>query len=325
LITNTADISLPLAIWLLHDEYDHIKTANYISATSLMKPLRQILLAPRVDKSSQVTDIQDLIPRVLGNSIHDSIEKALTQGYRRSLSLLGYSETVIDRIRINPTDQELRGSNSIMPIFIEQRAFREFEGFTIGGKFDLVTDGMVQDNKTTSSYTWMNNNKDSDYQLQMSLYRWIDAAQDLPKITEDYGRINFIFTDWQRNQARINPKYPQKRVESKDIPLLSLHETENWVRAKLSLIQRYKDAPEEEIPDCSDEELWRSEPVHKYYSDATKLTGRATRNFDSLAEANAYRAEKGKGLVLTVSGEPKRCHYCEAFSVCSQKDRYFTT
>ena len=323
MITNTNDISLALAVWLLHDEYDYIDKFNYISATSLMRPLRQILLVPRINRAEVQVDVADFIPRALGNSIHNSIEKAWTQGYQRSLKLMGYPEGVIERIVINPDDEQLRTRNDAIPIYIEQRAFRELDGFTIGGKFDLVTDGMLQDAKSTSAYTWLHGGKDDDYKLQGSLYRWIDAAQPRPRITEDFIRINFIFTDWQKAQAKSNPKYPQKRIEYKDIPLMSLKETEQWIRAKLAQIQKHRNADETEIPECPDEELWRSDPVYKYYADAANTQGRSTRNFDNLTEAHAFQATKGKGVVITVPGEPKRCGYCEAFPICSQKDRYF--
>ena len=47
------------------------------------------------------------------------------------------------------------------------------------------------------------------------------------------------------------------------------------------------------------------------------------RNFDNLAEANAFKNEKGKGVVVTKLGEPKACEYCPAFDICKQKDAYF--
>lgn len=330
MITNNTDTPLALAVWLLHDEYDYVKgIENYISATSLMKPLRQIVLAPRLDASDAVVDVSDFTARALGHSLHDSVEKAWTKGYARSLKLLGYPDSVIERIKVNPTDVEVRGDNSIIPIYLEQRAFREIKvngvTYTIGGKFDMVTDGIVQDVKSTSAYTWLHGGKDDDYQLQMSLYRWLDAGQALKKIHEDVGRINFIFTDWQKMQARTNPKYPQKRVEYKEIPLLSLAETEKWIQNKLEQIQRHHKQDESQLPFCTDQELWRSEPVHKYYADPSKTSGRSTRNFTSLSEARMFQADKGgKGMVITVPGEPKRCGYCEVASICTQKDGYFT-
>lgn len=329
LITNRSDISLPLAVWLVTDDYDYINEPGYISATSLMKPLRSLVLNARVPAEDRVMDIEELIPSAMGRSMHDSIEKSWTVGYRTALKKLGYPEDVIEQIAINPTDEQLRNSNSIIPIYLEQRAFRQItvrgKTFTIGGKFDLVTEGIVQDAKSTSTYAWTKSSKDDDYRLQMSLYRWIDAGQPRPKITEDFGKINFIFTDWQKFRAKSDPNYPQSRVRTKDIALLSVKEVESWIESKLTQILRYQNAPESEIPECTDEELWRSDPVHKYYADPLKTSGRATRNFDTdLAAANAFKAEKGKGVVITIAGEPKRCAYCPAFSVCSQKDRYFS-
>jgi hypothetical protein len=278
-----------------------------------------------MSQEETITDVEDFVARAMGKSLHDSIEKAWTTGYARSLKLLGYPETLIERVRINPSDEEVQTSNEILPIYMEQRLFREFQGYTIGGKFDLVTEGIIQDNKSTSAYSWLLGSHDDSYQLQMSIYRWLDAGQPLRKITEDHGRINFIFTDWQKMQARQNPAYPQKKVEFKEIPLLSLKETEQWISHKLSLIDKNRETPEDQLPDCTDEELWRSEPVFKYYADPTKTAGRSTKNFPDLNEARAFMASKGgKGIVKTVPGEPKRCGYCEAFPICTQKERYFT-
>ena len=105
-ITNNSNISLSLAVWLLHDEYDYVNEPNYISVTTLMKPLRHIILPRRIPRELVETDVSDFIARALGHSLHDSIEKSWVKGYRRSLALLGYPEAVIDRVRINPTPEE---------------------------------------------------------------------------------------------------------------------------------------------------------------------------------------------------------------------------
>ena len=193
----------------------------------------------------------------------------------------------------------------------------------VGAKFEMVMEGIVMDNKSTSAYTWLYGGKDEDYRLQGSLYRWLN--QD--KITEDFIRINFIFTDWSAGDARSNPKYPQKRVQHKDIPLLSIAETEAWVRWKLGLIQKYSGTPEAQLPECTEEELWRSAPKFKYYSDPTKTAGKSTKNFDTLNDANKYWIvdKGGKGIVITVPGEVKRCGYCNGYDACTQKDRYITS
>lgn len=323
-VTNTQDISLPLAVWLLHDEYDYINEPNYISATSLMKPLRQIVLRNRVPQEQQTSDVSEYIARSLGNAIHIAIQNAWENGKNRPLKLLGYSDDVIERIVVNPTEDELRSRNDIIPVYFEQRGLRKIDvngvTYTIGGKFDMVADGIVQDFKSTSVWSWVKGTKDEDYALQGSLYRWLHPD----KITDDHIRINFIFTDWSKMMLK-SAGYPQKRVEHKDIQLKSARDTETWVRNKLALIQKYANAPESEIPECTDDELWRSEPKFKYFADATKANvpgARSSKNFDSLIDARKHQAEKGgKGAILTVPGEPKACGYCQVFDGCTQKDR----
>ena len=46
--TNNADIDLSVAVWLAHDDYDYVTKPNYISVTTLIKPIRQIILRGRV-------------------------------------------------------------------------------------------------------------------------------------------------------------------------------------------------------------------------------------------------------------------------------------
>jgi hypothetical protein len=323
-VSNNNDISLPLAVWLLNDEYDYQNDENYISATRLMRPLRHLVLPHRIPPAQrQMPDVQDFIPSALGKSLHDSIEKAWTTGYRRALKMLGYTDDIIDHVRINPVTPE----EGTIPIYIEQRAKRTVvvngKAYVIGGKFDMVMEGQVMDNKSTTAYTWVFGGKDEDYRLQGSIYRWLNPE----KITEDTIRINFIFTDWQKMQAKTNPNYPQRRVMHKDVPLLSVEETEAWIIWKLTQVQKHMDTPEAQLPECTDEELWRSDPAYKYYSDPTKTSGRSTKNFDSLVEAQQFwKVEKGgKGIVITVPGEVKRCSYCESFDICTQKDRYLQT
>ena len=80
------------------------------------------------------------------------------------------------------------------------------------------------------------------------------------------------------------------------------------------------DVPESEIPLCTDEDLWRSAPVFKYYKNPVK-TNRSTKNFDTRQEAYVRMAEDGGvGIVIEQPGQVTACKYCQAFSVCTQKD-----
>ena len=309
---NTSAVPLSLAVFLASDNYDY--DANTISATALIKPLRQIVLSARVPANDAVVDLIQMVPSRMGSAIHDAIETSWKQNYQTALKDLGYPQKIIDQVRINPKPEEL-GDNTI-PIYLEQRAHKQVGKYTISGKFDFIGDGRVEDFKTTSAYTAMRGSNDDKYILQGSIYRWLN-----PKlVTKDEMAIQFIFTDWSKAKAMQDPKYPQQRIQQKLLPLKSIQETDAFIQRKLSQIDQHWDAPEETIPLCSDEDLWRSEPVFKYYKNPQK-TARATKNFDTRQDAYLKLAEDGNvGIVKEVPGQVTACKYCSAFSICSQKD-----
>lgn len=320
-ITNNTNIPLPLANWLVSDNYDYVSDDKYISVTSLLKPVKQIILSKRVDSDKLSCDVEEFISRAMGTALHDSIEKSWLNNYSKNLKKLGYSENLIKRIIVNPTPEQLQSIDNPIPIYLEQRSMKELNGWKIGGKFDMVAEGVVNDYKSTSVYSWIHDNKTRDYQLQGSIYRWLNPD----KITDDYIRINFIFTDWQKVNSLSDPNYPKSRLQYKDIPLLSLEETERFISSKLAQLDKYMNSPEIQIPECSEEELWRSPGKYKYYLDPNKTSGRSTKNFDNQMEANKYWKidKQGKGIVIYAPGEVKRCQYCSAASICKQRLKYF--
>lgn len=125
----------------------------------------------------------------IGSAIHDAIERAWTTNHVEALSLLGYPNKVIERIRINPDPKHV--TEDIIPVYLEQRANKQVGKYIISGKFDFVGDGRVEDFKSTSTFTAINNTNDEKYILQGSIYRWLNPQL----ITKDEMAIQFIFTD----------------------------------------------------------------------------------------------------------------------------------
>ena len=327
-LTNNDGLSLAMAVWLAHDEYEDGSAEhagkNLISATSLLKPTRQLVLANRVPMKERVVDVSDMIASRFGHAIHDSIEHAWKTGYREAMAALGYPKWVIESVLINPTDEDLVAHPNPLPVYLEQRFYRSIliDGIEVivSGKFDQIINGELNDTKSTSVYAYINRSKEEDYRLQGSIYRWINPD----KVTSDVMQIQHVFTDWQRAQARANPNYPQSRLVQFTVELLSIEETERWIRAKIREIADNQDLPESQVIRCSDKDLWKSDPVYKFYADPAKAQegGRSTKNFDSYHEAMAHRNKAGKGVVVTVPGKVKACSYCPAFSVCSQQLEY---
>ena len=315
MISNNSNIPLAIAVGLVDDEYDYVDDPKYISATSLLRPVKQIVLAKRVTASTPI-DLEDKVASFMGTSLHANLEHAWTYRCKENLKKLGYPDKMIEKTVVNPETV----SDGDIPIYVEQRTKRKIGDYTIGGKYDLIINGELNDYKSTSVYTWIHGDKDEDYKLQGSIYRWLNSD----KITSDYIRINFIFTDWQKVHALSDPNYPKSRVQYKDIQLLSLEETERYIKNKIQQIEKYNNASEIQIPECTDAELWRSKGKYKYYADASKTSGRSTKNFDDASTANNYWkvTKQGKGIVIYAPGEVKRCSYCPASSVCKQRLRY---
>lgn len=312
--SNNNKLPISLAVWLASDTYD--KQEAGLSVTTLLKPIRQIILSQRVPEEDQVSDVMSMLASRRGTAIHNSVEDAWVNYYAKALKALGYPQGLIDRVRINPDPATLTPDD--VPVYLEKRVKKDVLGVPVSGQYDFVIEGCVEDIKTTSIFSYMSGNKDSDYILQGSLYRWLNPEI----ITGDVLKINFIFSDWQKARAIADPvNYPQAAIVSKAYKLLPIEEAERFVTNKVAAIQKYVDTPEDMLPLCSDKELWRSDPVYKYYKNPDNRA-RSTKNFDSIAEANKRLVDDGNvGVVITVPGAVKACLYCPAFSVCTQKDR----
>ena len=325
-LTNNHNIDLPIAVWLLQDGYysgaDVAPKGELISVTTLMKPTRRLILERQVDHSQETMDVSDMIASRMGHGLHDSIERAWTEGdWQRAMRRLHYPQSVIDRIKINPDPSEVSGDD--IPIFLEQRRFKEIGGVVLTGQLDFAINGAYRDIKTTSTFSYTSGKKDNDYILQGSLYRLIMPEM----IWQDKMRIEFVFTDWQKFRAKADLNYPQAKAAHKEYSLMSLKDTEDWVFSKIQEIKKNAKhhKTQSKMVRCNDEELWKQPDSYKYYAnpETAKKGGRAQKSFDKLADAEQHKAAKGKGIIITVKGTVNACNYCPAFSVCEQRKEYY--
>lgn len=310
--SNTTGISLPLAVFLATDNYDYSSDKKEISVTSMMRPLRQLILGNRVEPDSVAIDIAGLVSSRLGTAIHNGVENAWINNHQRALKALGIPSKTIEKVKINPTEV----AEGDIPVYLEQRENKQVQDWKVTGKFDIIVDGQLSDIKSTSTYTATNKTKDKDYIIQGSLYRWLNPT----KVTEPTIAIQWIFTDWSKARAMSNPSYPQGRIMEKKFDLMSVEQTDKYVRDKISDINKYWDAPEEELPLCNDEDLWRSDPIYKYYKNPNS-TVKSTKNFTEKQEAfKRYMADGRVGKIIEIPGKVTACKYCPGFSLCKQKD-----
>jgi|TARA_B110000211_G_scaffold224582_1_gene275790 hypothetical protein len=309
--TNKNQLSLPLAVFLVNDTYDYDSRDTAISTTAMLRSVRSIILSMQHDTLEKEVDIIDLAASKLGTAFHDACESAWKnpEALKIALTAIG-KEDWQNRIKINSKVL----SKEDIPVYIEQRHEKKLGEYTITGKYDVVVNGRLSDYKSTSVYSVIFGSNDQKYILQGSIYRWLSPNI----ITDDYMDIEFIFTDWSKAKALQQRDYPQNRVMTKTYPLMSLEATEQWLTTKLQTIQAYLNADQEALPECTDEELWATSTVFKYYKNPSKLD-RSTKNFDTLGAANARLTIEGSvGVVKEVRGQVKACTYCNALNVCNQ-------
>jgi hypothetical protein len=310
---NVSGVPLSIAVFLATDNYDHEE--GVISVTTLIKPIRQVILANRVGIEEAAVDLVNMTSSRMGTAIHDGIERAWLNNYKQALKNINLPDKVIERVLVNPTPDQL--FEGCIPVYLERRSKKQVGKYLISGKFDFVGEGRLEDFKSTSVYSAMHDHNDEKYILQGSIYRWLN--EDI--ITQDNMAIQFIFTDWSGARARTEANYPSQRIQEKVFPLKSITETHNYIVTKLGKLDFYWSKKEEELPECTDEELWRSAPVFKYYKNPEK-TVRSTKNFDTKHDAMLKFIEDGSvGLVKEVPGQVTACKYCSGFSICTQKDK----
>ena len=309
--TNKNQLSLPLAVFLVNDTYDYDSRDTAISTTAMLRSVRSIILGMQHDTLEKEVDIMDLAASKLGTAFHDACESAWKnpEALKIALTAIG-KEDWQGRIKINSTAL----SEEDIPVYIEQRHEKKLGEHVITGKYDVVVNGRLSDYKSTSVYSVIFGSNDQKYILQGSIYRWLSPNI----ITDDHMDIEFIFTDWSKAKALQQRDYPQNRVMTKTYPLMSLEATEQWLTNKLRAIQTYANASQETLPECTDEELWATTTIFKYYKNPNKLD-RSTKNFDTLGAANSRLTTEGSvGIVKEVKGQVKACTYCNALNVCDQ-------
>jgi hypothetical protein len=297
----------------MYDNYEYDERPDSISATGLIRPLRQLVLSKQNPALLKTVDIADLVSTRMGSAIHKGCEDAWTDldNVSNALRVLGASEDAISRIKINPETIPA----GVTPVYVEQRVEKEIDNFIISGKYDLVLDGTLNDYKSTSVWSYIYDSNADSYIKQGSIYKWLSPD----KITDSYMNINYIFTDWSAAKARMDTKsYPQQRVLTKQYPLWSIEETQNWIQNKLAQYKLHSNTPQEGLLECTDEELWATEETFKYYKNPNKLD-RSTKNFKTMNEALVRKSADGDvGIIKTIPGEVKACRYCPVVSVCTQ-------
>jgi hypothetical protein len=308
--TNERNIPLSVAIWLAREMYD--RDPSYISGSELERSNRQIVLSRR---TTQDIDLSQLVAARLGNAINDAIDAAWkSDRLMEYVRLAGFNP--LFEYEVNPVIPDPQKS----AVYIQKRYEEPFMGRVLSGAPDMIFNRRLFDYKSTAVFLYQKK-KPEDYLWQLTTYRYL--ARDY--IDDNVATIQFILKDWSRARAK-DPNYPQTPCPTMLVPVGTVEECRQRLERRITEIETLMSAEDEEIPYCTDEELWRDPDRFAYYKNpSAPPTSRATRVFDTLLEAQAYQAtQAGIGRIDVRKGEPRACDYCPASTICQQRAKWTT-
>ena len=235
-----------IAEWLTTNEYDYQE--GVVSATSLLNPVRMKALTERHWNELEM-DIQHLESSRMGHAVHDSLEKAPMSNVLIQEKRF-YTE--IDGVKISGKPDLITKANEI--IFNGKEMKLPIDRIV---NMDVNSIGHLKDYKTTKTWKWIYGSGDDDYIKQLSTYRYILFKNGY--FLDDKGEIDFFFTNWQKKSAEKDKSYPQNKIRWKMFDLMTTDETEKWIKERLTLFKSVENTPDDELPECTKEEIWFEE------------------------------------------------------------------
>ena len=319
--SNNANLPVVVAAWLTLDEYDYNPDENTISATTIIKPIQQIILGSRLQPEDVPRiDVIDRFNSMLGNAIHNEIERFWRDPRKvlKALKELGIPGKRASRITVNAPEEWYAQNPDAVRVVLERRMQKEVGGMLVTGKADIIYDGEVMDNKVTNVFNYIYANSHDHYSQQGSVYKWLD-----PLVTSDHTNIIQFFKDWRKYEQMQNKVYPATPIIPTRFEIADRDETQEYLEWKVSQILRYKDTPTEKLPECDEDDLWMDAPQYKYF--AKPDNQRATRVFDDEQEAKRFKAKNRsknpEGVIRTTEVKAKACAYCDVRNICAQYKR----
>ena len=199
----------------------------------------------------------------------------------------------------------------------EKRFYANVNGYIISGAIDALEPVgknlyNIWDYKLMSSYKAKTDL--SEFTKQLNIYTFILKKNKI-KIKNLY--ISAMIRDWTPNRL-AEPNYPQTNLPTFKIDKWSDDVTEKYVE------ERVKHHTQEEIPQCTDEEMWSTGDT--YIVESLKA-GKVMKVFQTKEEAESHPSViKGTARVDKRMSERLRCkRYCEVSDFCDQYQKYLTS
>jgi len=195
--------------------------------------------------------------------------------------------------------------------FGEERLRAQIDGMIISGQADLWHMGVIEDYKTTSvnSYTF---GLKPEWVAQLNVYRWLWYKSGFKAKAL---KIHCILRDWIRSKAFMDKDYPQIPFVTIDIPMWTIEETEQYIKARVAL-HKLRVAPP-----CTNEEKWTRPTTYAVMEEGG---ARAKRVLSTMGEANLWLKENSKWYIVVEKKETKPLFYVMKHGLVKRKAEYYT-
>lgn len=287
IITNRYGLPQTLVNLAMRDNYT--RGASHVSVTQLINSPRIRIMQDR-HKAEIVQDVSEMVWSLIGRALHSVVERGADEDH--------------------------------LP---EERLFLDINGWRISGGIDLQVsnrdvDGnpisvALSDYKFTSAWAVMN--QKPDWERQLNCYAFL--VEQVKGVPVTGLSINAIIRDWNRREAARKPEYPVAPAQVIPIRMWSPEERSQYIVERVTLHQdaERRDAWQEPLAECTDEERWYSPGKLAVVKEGRM---RALKIFDEAEReaAEAY-AEANKARVEARPGENKRCDaFCPVSRWCEQ-------
>jgi len=239
---NKYNLSKYNEAFLKYDDYD--KDENYISATTLLKPTREILISRRWS-GLEYYDVSDRIAIKIGTGLHN-----LRENTPYDNALMREERMFCSLNHLGVTKFGLSGKPDLIDFDYNQPQIESNKGLVV-----------IEDLKVSSIYK-LKYGDFNDYILQLSILKYLalrdenfknileenNIAQEEVSFSE-YGIITFLAKDWSNRDRTVSP------IAIKEIPLKLLgdKEIEQRIERKCIELQKYWDIEsQEDFPTCSE-------------------------------------------------------------------------
>lgn len=283
-MTVTNNLELPEALVKAVSLEKH-NGENEISATTLLKGVKEILVTDR-HWDELVVDVSDNVWALFGTAIHALLEKESPE------------------------------------TFTEEKFWSKIGEWNVTGRVDCydMAREIIFDYKVTSAWKIVFKNF-KDWEMQGKIYAWLLKQKGL-NVKE--CRFVALLRDYSETESLRNSDYPkcQIYVHRFEITEEDLAEAEKFIKGKLEELSKFKATPDDNIPECSEEERWADKTKYAVMKEGRKT---AVKVFDNKADAENMVKELGdKHYVEERKGKDKKCtRYCPCAAFCHYyKEKY---